>query len=316
MFKFLLPLVLSTAMLSFSANADDWKPLTDEPSRADLFLRVVQSYQEDSGQAMPTESEAKSFAFHNAFLFPHDVEFDVDGSKRKNSLFLIDISHYTDKSIALNRMRAQGVIGVYTKASQSVDYRDPTFAYFWKALGDLSGSSKVYRGAYHFLSSSTDGEAQAKAFIKLINENGGALADDMPPVVDLEWDIKRGSPDDGWSKRSPDQIMSSVLAFLKYVEANGGPMKKPMIYTAKSWWTGRMGGEANFAQLKGYKIWIADYSKSSQATENPRVPNSSGFDIWQFTENAKLSVGYPKALDANVFKGTEDQFKAQFISAQ
>ncbi|MQB34174.1 GH25 family lysozyme [Rhizobium rhizogenes] len=315
--EFLLPIAFAAVVTATAAtaHADEWKELTNEASRSDLFYRVVQGYQADNGLPVSSEEDAKSFALHNAFNFPHDTQFDVDGSARKNSLFLIDISHYTDKTIALDRLRAQGVIGVYTKASQSTDYRDPSFSYFWGKLGVLTGSTKLYRGAYHFLSSSTDGEAQAKAFIRLMKESGGASADDLPPVVDLEWDVKRNSPGDGWSKKSPDQILTSVLAFLHYLEANGAPMKKPMIYTARAWWKERIGADARFVDLKDYQVWIADYSKSSQATEIPKVPNNATYDLWQFTENAKVGIGYKKSLDANIFKGSEDEFRARFVSS-
>lgn len=310
----LFPISLILAMTTSTARSEDWKPLTDEPSRADLFLKVIQSDMVERGLPAPTEQEAKSFAFHNAFNFPHDVIYDVDGSKRKNSLFLIDISHYTDKSIKLRLLKAQGVIGVYTKAGQGVNYRDTSFPYFWTELGKLKPAEKVYRGAYYFLSASSSGESQAKAFIKIMRENG-ISNDDLPPVVDLEWDVTKSHPDDAWKSKSPEEIVTSVLEFLKYIDANGEGLKKPMIYTARSFLMDRVKKPELLAKLRPYPLWQAEYSATAQATELPKQIDGRQYDLWQFTESAKLGIGYDKKLDANVFKGTEEEFASRFVSS-
>jgi lysozyme len=293
-----------------------WDDLQGEASRADLFYRLIQSYQVENNLPVSTQKQAgSSFALRKAFVFPDDADFDTDGTPRKDSFFLIDISHYTDDNIPLDRLRAQRVIGVYVKATQSTNYRDAKFTRFWGELGKLEGSLKVYRGAYHFLSSSAPGAEQAAAFLRLMNETGGARDDDLPPVVDLEWDVRRAGGTDGWAKKSPDSIVAELKSFLEYIEKHGEGFKKPMVYTAKSWWTERIKSEARFAELSKYQIWIADYSKSSHAVEIPRVPNKSAYHLWQFTDNARLGLGYDKPLDANIFKGTEDEFVEQFVQS-
>jgi hypothetical protein len=59
-------------------------------------------------------------------------------------------------------------------------------------------------------------------------------------------------------------------------------------------------------------VWVADYSKSSHAVEVPVAPNKSHFDLWQFSEQARLSTGYGGKVDANIYYGSEKKFISDF----
>jgi lysozyme len=178
----------------------------------------------------------------------------------------------------------------------------------------LPKDKQVFRGAYHFLTSSDSesGEAQAKSFLRLIRESGGADTNDMPPVLDLEWDVAKGSRD-RWSGKTADEIIDKALSWLSYVERNGDFKKKPIIYTARSWWRERIGDEKKFAKLSShYDIWIADYSDKASANEVPAVPMNANYSLWQFSDHTKLIQGYAGKLDGNIYKGSYEKFLKDF----
>src|SRR4029078_9095672 len=104
---------------------------------------------------------------------------------------------------------------------------------FWSQLGALPKNEKVYRGAYHFLSSDSPGLSQAESFLGYVGVHGGFKPDDMPPCLDLEWDKTASNPD-RWAGHTPEEIIQSALDWLKEVNSKTG--RKPMIYTALSWW--------------------------------------------------------------------------------
>jgi lysozyme len=199
---------------------------------------------------------------------------------------------------------------VYAKVSQGVTGKDAKFAEFWKRLGKLQKGHEVHRGAYHFLSSSTDAIAQANTFLTLLEQNGGLAATDMPPVLDLEWDSRRTDPTDQWKNHTADQILDKTMKWLEHVQKKTG--RAPLVYTNSVWWRERIGSEQKFAALKGFPIWIADYSTSARAVEVPRVPNKTPWALWQFTDGALVGTTFKNGLDANIFKGSKKDFHAAF----
>lgn len=286
-----------------------WKVLKGEPSRADLFKRIIEARREEDAKL--SDGSSKTLGLKGPFTFPKDVGFDdVLGKPRTNSIFGIDISHHTKDGLKIGLLRQQGVRFVYAKATQGVGFKDGKFAGYWKELADLPESKHVFRGAYHFLSSSSPGAAQADSFVRFMKANGGFRPTDLPPVVDLEWDITDKSRRDRWSDSQPDDILRNVLDWVQAVES--ASQKKPIIYTARSWWRERIGSDEKFAKLNGYKIWIADYSRSARAIEEPGVPGNSKYHLWQFTDGSKLPSVYPSSLDANIYKGSETEFATDF----
>ena len=121
----------------------------------------------------------RSLSPKKSFKFPEDAFKDED-KPRANSIFGIDISHYTGRNFSFDSLRAQNVRFVYAKATQGVRYKDDLFGLYWQALNDLPAEKKVLRGAYHFLSSSADGAAQADTFLSFLEKNGGLKVADMP----------------------------------------------------------------------------------------------------------------------------------------
>lgn len=279
--------------------------LVDDLSRQELFSKVI------AAELSQPNSSLTEFPIPADFFFPQDARFDkIANKERDNVIFGIDISHHTNAKLDLSLLKLQKVDFVYAKATQGVGFKDPKFGSYWTALAKLPETAKPLRGAYHFLSANAPGRNQADTFVDFLLSNGGWLKDDMPPCLDLEWDVVSGNPDQ-WQGKSPDEIMSNVRAWLERVKERTG--RTPAIYTARAWWRERNIPESAFSGLDEYPIWIADYSKSHKATEKPAVINGRSQDLWQFADNARLTTGYPGGtLDANVFYGTLTQFKQKF----
>lgn len=288
--------------------------LTDDLSRQQLFgeIRKTDSLGAPSDRAREQEAR-QTFSLVGPFRFPGDTTYDSAlNQPRDHAYFGVDISHYTDPSFPIELLKARNIQFLYMKATQGARGLDGKFSYFWKRSGALPAGKRVHRGAYHFLSACRDldckvdptawGRAQAATFVKVIRANGGLLPTDMPPVVDLEWDKASKTGPDRWQNRSPSDIAALVDAFLAEVQAE--LHRTPMIYTARSWWDERMKGVAMSTPMRGAALWLADYSKSSRASESPRSIGSADWALWQFTEAGTMATGFNGAFDANIYKGS------------
>jgi GH25 family lysozyme M1 (1,4-beta-N-acetylmuramidase) len=78
----------------------------------------------------------------------------------------------------------------FAKATEALDWTDPTFGANWQALREEG----KFRGAYHFLHPNLDPEAQAVFFLDYVHAHGGLEPGDML-VVDSE--IAAGHDDSG-----------------------------------------------------------------------------------------------------------------------
>lgn len=132
----------------------------------------------------------------------------------------------------------------------------------------------------------------------MLKANGGLADDDLTPVLDLEWDMATvdGQKVDRWAAFSSDAISREALDWLQAVQAGTG--RKPMIYTANSWWSGRLGKSQ---ALKGYTHWIADYRQSSLNAQAPVSVQGHPFAAWQFTDVGAVS-GLAATFDVNKLK--------------
>ncbi|MER9018781.1 GH25 family lysozyme [Mesorhizobium sp. M0898] len=287
--------------------------LIDEPSRSDLFELVIAADVKENGPL--TTQQVGEFDLRGPFTYPEDADIDRStGLPREKSIFCVDVSHHQGRDIRFDLFRDQRIRCVYVKASQGIRFKDPLFASNWRSLETLSGQNKVLRGAYHFLSADGDPGKQADNYLRLLAKHGPLRADDLPPVLDLEWDIGvRGGADRWQSDRysaDPDQIIQNALIWLQKVESETG--KTPMVYTARAWWREAIGPEAKISAFEHYHLWIADYSRSSAAVELPKVPANADWHLWQFTDRAYLREGFDRPVDSNIYKGTEADFLREF----
>jgi lysozyme len=276
--------ILVLVMMPQAASAEP-RDLVDDFSRGDLMR-----YAMTLGPA--------AAAVPDRFVFPNDAQARTEWS------FGTDVSHH-DGTIDWSKARPHHIRYVWVKATQGIDFKDRMFAKNWTDLAKMWGdeATRVHRGAYHFMSAQGDPKAQAQNFLSIV---GPHLPSDLPPTLDLEWDAPAGSDPgqaDRWKALSSAEIIEKALTWLETVEQSTG--KAPIIYTAASWWNERIG---KTDKLKRYKIWIADYSRTSQLNETPRLPSGQEAPLWQFSERGRVQDGFSTNVDVNVFKGTVEQF--------
>ena len=278
--------ILAVTMQAF--GQEPTVELRNDASRAELLLYGLSLKNE---KAIPV-----------AFKFPEHA------SQRPEWMFGTDISHHNGE---IDWAKATGakIRYVYLKATQGEKFYDKTFKGHWGALKVLSANpeTKLYRGAYHFLSADGDPIKQANNFVSMIRTAGGMERADLPPVLDLEWDIDAGgdpAKQDRWAAKTPEQIIEKVVTFINVIEKETG--RTPIIYTAASWWKTRIGSSKALAK---YRLWIADYSAPSALREQPSMVPGHVFDLWQFSETARVLNWKGRRVDANVFKGGDAEFR-------
>lgn len=288
--------------------------LTDDLSRQQLFGEIQAADRNGSANETARAEEAtQTFNLVGPFRFPGDTTYDSAlNQPRVHSYFGVDISHYTTSAFPIELLKVRNVQFLYMKATQGARGLDSKFAYFWKRAGDLPNGKQVHRGAYHFLSACQDtdcqldpanwGKMQADTFVKVIRANGGLLPTDMPPVVDLEWDKATRTAPDRWQNYAAKDIAAVVDAFVTEVQAQ--LHRTPMIYTTRAWWNQRMIAMPMTATMKRTPLWLADYSKSSRASEVPRTIGDAKWALWQFSDAGTMATGFNDAFDTNIYKGS------------
>jgi lysozyme len=282
---------------------------SEDFSRAQLFNLEI--------KAPRVIEEGANFSLPLPFSFPVGA--------RAGSLFGIDVSHHNfDRCgcrVDWNKAAGQKVVFAYVKATQGDAFVDSAFRENWLSLNGQA----VRRGAYHFLTADKDPKAQAAHFVDVVRKAGGLNSSDMPPSLDIEWDIRfsggkillgpDGRPADAWSNVPPETILVNMKIWLAYVEKELG--RVPVIYTSRAWWDGRVGDRALIDQFSRNKIWIADYSASGRATENPADFSAHPNTLWQFTDSGVVrEVTKDDAddfgADVTIFKGQMSEFSGAF----
>ena len=319
-----------------SRDESSYSSLVDEPSREQLFQEQVipTAIAEVAAEAKAKGEDITNLALPATFSFPHsalkNIVTNASGQTteedRKNSIFGIDVSHYTAPSLLLDGLKDQQVKFIYVKATQGATFKDDNFADFWTRLagGDLVGrdhvrrngvpaDARIPRGAYHFLSSSSSatGIAQANAFVDYVNLHGGFKPNDLPPTVDLEWDATR-TVKDQWLGHDADEIVAKVLDCLKQIEKRTN--RKPVLYTARGWWTDHTIPLSRIGEFSAYQIWLADYNPRDKQLEKPTDLPKTTRVLWQYTDRSLLpELGITKGgLDASIYYGDKSTFAKDF----
>jgi lysozyme len=313
---FVLTTVLYSQWPASSQGSDitqesSYDPLPDDfsidASRNKLFKDyvVAASLRKESTDSSPVVTD---FAIPKDFFFPDDTTYDKSLKKQRDpSAFILDLSHYTGRSLDFSNLRIQNVRGVYVKATQGTRYKDDLFPYFWTKLGALPNNDAVSYGAYGFLTASGDGAEQGKRYVAYVMLHGGFPPAGLPPCVDFEWDRTSTNPDQ-WEGQPGADMLKKLKDWLTTVQALTN--RTPIIYTADSFLVGHH-LESQFSLFDGYPLWVADYSRSHKASEKPAVPHNRKQALWQFASDANLRSGYDGGLDASIFYGKEGDFVAQ-----
>jgi lysozyme len=289
-----------------------------------------------SGQALAqSEDFSRAQLFNLEIRAPRVIEdganlslplpFSFPGGARADSLFGVDVSHHNfDRchcQVDWSKAAGQKVVFAYVKATQGDGFVDSSFRNNWAGLKGLA----VHRGAYHFLTADKDPTAQAAHFVDVVRQAGGLKPGDMPPSLDIEWDIRfsggkmvldaNGKPADAWSNVPAATILANMKTWLAYVEKELG--RVPVIYTSRAWWDGRLGDRTLIGQFSRHKMWIADYSASGRGTEKPADFSTHPSALWQFTDSGVVRE-FTKddaddfGADVSIFKGPMAEFTAAF----
>jgi GH25 family lysozyme M1 (1,4-beta-N-acetylmuramidase) len=241
----------------------------------------------------------------NGPIFGLDVSHwstDCDGCKPNT-----DCSNCPRCVIDWSKAAQQQIKYVYAKATQGTgDGDDVSFERYWTDLEQYHQAGRIYRGAYHWLSSdpSQSGADQARHFMSVVK-----VADkQLPPVVDFEEDWVYRSKEysdahpefckgkknsdgeivayvcDGWAELKTSEIITKLRDWLSAVA--GGSPRQPIIYTRSNYWRDML-GDAGFDLIKPYAAWLAQYPKDSPHWHDAHATNS-----WRMPDLPK-NASYP-----------------------
>ncbi len=183
----------------------------------------------------------------------------------------IDISHWQG-TIDWTKVAAAGKRFAFMKASEDIDYIDPTYTTN-RAKAKANG---LYVGAYHFARPSNatgDAVAEADHFVDTAMPVSGELL----PVLDLE--------DDG--ALSVAALQTWVRDFLGRLYVRTG--LRAAIYVSPGFWSKYMGNTGWFAANGYTTLWIAHWEPAAGV---PTLPASNwgglGWTFWQYTSGGTV----------------------------
>ena len=211
---------------------------------------------------------------------PNPEEYPVNG---------VDVSRYQG-DIQWDVIAQQDITFAFIKATEGSSYKDPCFDFNWEE----SRNNGIYAGAYHFFSFESSGETQAQNFISAV----GALDNDLPPVVDLEF--YGDYVETPLSKKETRRILDALLETLE--EYYG---VKPIIYTTpKAYYQYLFGGGYG-----DYPLWM----------RNTYYEPKMKWAFWQYSDKGELE-GYDgrqadnleEYIDLNVYNGSFEEFLEEF----
>lgn len=192
----------------------------------------------------------------------------------------IDVSHHQGEieweAVANARVRF-----AFIKATEGRDHLDTRFEHNWSAADRVG----LHRGAYHFFTFCSPGDAQARHFLEVVPPTRGTL----PPAVDVEFAGNCRS----WT--SIEEIRGELRAFLARLEQAWG--RRPLLYITRESESRIVSGH-----FDDYPVWIRNTIWR---------PFGGGHEwlFWQFTDDAELpGIGTP--VDMNVYRGDAEALAA------
>ena len=188
----------------------------------------------------------------------------------------VDISNH-QANVDMQKLAAQNIKFVYMKATEGSTYVDNYFATNWQNAKDAG----LARGAYHFFSFDSTGEAQAESFINTV---GADLKGDLLPVIDVELYGKYET-----APPARETIVREVKVMSDRLEAQYGA--KPMIY----------------AQRDLYDLYLkGDFDENPRWVRSIYFParweNGDNWLVWQYKDQGELQgySGGEKYIDLDV----------------
>jgi lysozyme len=196
---------------------------------------------------------------------------------------VIDISHHNDRP-DLSRAKADGIVGVFQKATQGEQYVDPTFT----TNRTNARAAGLLWGTYHF-GTGADGIQQADHFLTTAEPDAQTLL-----VLDLE-----ANP------QGPNMTLIEARAFVTHLREVTGR------------WPGLYSGHYIKALLDPGKdpilancwFWLAQYGPTAVLPANWPT-----WTFWQYTDgglgSGPYSVDGVGRCDRDRFNGTEADLRA------
>jgi lysozyme len=172
----------------------------------------------------------------------------------------IDVSDFQGTQIDWGRVKNSGYSFAVTKATQSTDNVQQSFAH------NIAGirAAGMVAGAYHFLSWHTPPAAQAANFLSVYQPRNG----DLPPALDCE------ACDVG-----PQAAIAQIAGFLQAVEPHLGGARM-LLYMSFSFPDGNLNGGSDFS---GHPLWVAAYN-NDPAPPVPAAWNAGNVVMWQYSD--------------------------------
>lgn len=194
----------------------------------------------------------------------------------------IDVSKWQGV-IDWDAVAGDGVRFAFIRVSHGVGIYDEQYTRNWAEARRVG----ILRGTYQYFQPDEDPIAQAD----LLLENMGTLmADDLPPVIDVEATGGLGAA----------AIAASVQAWLDHVEAATG--RTPIIYSGYYFWRDNVGDPPGFTR---YPLWIPQYGPVC-----PLIPDSwPRWDFFQTSASGRFS-GITGDVDTDLWNGTLDTLLA------
>lgn len=189
-------------------------------------------------------------------------------ARNSANIKIIDVSHHQG-TIDWKKVAADGVKGVFIKATEGVGYTDPLFRK--NVQGAAIAGLKV--GFYHFAHPDNSPTAEAKYFTDVVK----GLKADFPFVLDLEQT----------KMKTAAQLTEFAVAWLTEVERQTG--HRVMLYTGASFARSYLG-----KALAKWPLWVAHYGV------NQPMSNTT-WDRWavfQYTSTGKVN-GITGNVDMN-----------------
>ena len=194
----------------------------------------------------------------------------------------VDVSVYQG-SVNWSQVKNAGMVFAFARVSDGTGTIDSTFATNWKGMK----SNGIVRGVYQFFEPGEDPTKQANLVLTEVKNAGGFIADDLPPVMDME--VTGGQSD--------STIQSHMQTWLDVIAKAIG--RKPIIYTNLNT-SSHFGGK-----FTSYPLWVASWGASC-----PTMPNGfKAWKFWQYADSGTVS-GISGGVDHDEFNGTLADLKA------
>lgn len=192
----------------------------------------------------------------------------------------IDVSRH-QKEIDWEKVAGdKSVTFVYIKATEGATLVDP----YYKTNMNGARRHGIKVGAYHYFSTKSSVDAQAKNFLRQLK----ATKQDLIPMIDVE---SRGN----WSR---NELIDSVAKLANIIEKQC--KRQPMIYSMMEFYNDNLA-----PQFNSYPLYIGRYSSAK-----PQIKWNGKYTIWQYSEDGIVTGIYQKVDLCRFNKGvTLDDIK-------